>query len=293
MDGSLSHPVWNLAPWSELFIDIEGVAIPPLRTRMKMLWDSCCLYIGAEMEEPHLWATLTERDSVIFQDNDFEVFIDPDDDHHNYVELEVNALGTEWDLLLPKPYRDGGPAINAFDIAGLRTAVRLEGSLNDPSDVDRGWSVTIALPFEALASVSNRPMPPKPRERWRINFSRVEWDLEVVNGQYRKLPDSPEHNWVWSPQWAIDMHRPELWGFLEFQEEAGPVAPDPYWRERCALMDIYHAQRARSSGDALQPVPSDPAEVSVLSHEGYWSASVQALDGTLLTLDHESRLIVR
>ena len=60
---------------------------------------------------------MTERDSVIFRDNDFEVFIDPDGDTHAYYELEINALGTVWDLLLLKPYRDGGPAINGWDIA--------------------------------------------------------------------------------------------------------------------------------------------------------------------------------
>ena len=65
------------------------------------------------------------RDAVIYHDNDFEVFIDPDGDNHLYYELEINALGTEWDLLLVKPYRDGGPAVNAWDIQGLRTAVHV------------------------------------------------------------------------------------------------------------------------------------------------------------------------
>jgi hypothetical protein len=75
---------------------------------MKMVWDDEYLYVAAEMEEPDIWATLTERDSVIFHDNDFEVFIDPDGDTHAYYELEVNALATAWDLMLLKPYRDGG-----------------------------------------------------------------------------------------------------------------------------------------------------------------------------------------
>jgi Carbohydrate family 9 binding domain-like len=66
------------APWSEPFIDIDGVARPRLATRAKMLWDDSFLYIAAELEEPDIWATLNARDSVIFQDNDFEVFIDPD-----------------------------------------------------------------------------------------------------------------------------------------------------------------------------------------------------------------------
>ena len=91
---------------------------PRFRTRVKMLWDDEALYIAAEMEEPHVWATLTEHDSVIFHDNDFEVFLDPDGDNHLYGELELNALNTTWDLLLTKPYKDGGQAINAWEITG-------------------------------------------------------------------------------------------------------------------------------------------------------------------------------
>ena len=70
-----------------------------------MLWDDTYFYIGAELVEPHLWATLTQHDSVIFHDNDFEVFIDPNGDNHEYYEFEINALGTGWDLLLPRPYQ--------------------------------------------------------------------------------------------------------------------------------------------------------------------------------------------
>ena len=74
-----------------------------------MLWDDQYFYVGAELEEPDVWVTLTEHDSVIFRDNDFEVFIDPNSDNHEYYEFEINALGTFWDLLLPPPYKDGGP----------------------------------------------------------------------------------------------------------------------------------------------------------------------------------------
>jgi len=77
-----------------------------------MLWDDTYFYVAAQLEEPDVWATLTQRDTVIFYDNDFEVFIDPDGDTHNYYELEVNAFGTLWDLMLLTPYRDGGPAID-------------------------------------------------------------------------------------------------------------------------------------------------------------------------------------
>lgn len=240
MDGSLDHEVWDRAPWTEPFMDIEGpdhVPQPWLLTRAKLLWDSDALYIGAEMEEPHLWATLTERDSVIFQDNDFEVFLDPDDDGENYVELEINALNTVWDLRLPVPYRKGGSADSEFRLQGLKTAVQRSGTLNDPSDIDRGWSVTVAIPWRALASVSERRLPPRDGERWRLNFSRVQWDLEAVEGGYRKVPERPEHNWVWSPQWVVDMHRPRRWGYLEFQDEPRPVAEEAHWDQIAMLLD--------------------------------------------------------
>src|SRR5271167_88100 len=75
IDGKLNDRVWDAAPWSEDFVDIEGAKKPRprQRTRMKMLWDDRCLYIGARLDETHVWGTLTRHDAVIFQDNDFEV----------------------------------------------------------------------------------------------------------------------------------------------------------------------------------------------------------------------------
>jgi len=39
------------------------------------------------MEDPKPWASQVLHDSVIFKDNDFEIFIDPDGDNHNYYEV--------------------------------------------------------------------------------------------------------------------------------------------------------------------------------------------------------------
>jgi hypothetical protein len=248
IDGKLDDPAWKNAPWSEDFVDIEGDVRPRprFRTRMKMLWDEKCLYIGAEMEEPHVWGTLTRHDSVIFHDNDFEVFIDPDADSHLYGELELNALNTTWDLLLSRPYKDGGRAINGWEIAGLRTAVHIDGTINDSRDTDRGWSVEIAIPWPALAEISYVPCPPRDGDQWRINFSRVEWRHTVVGGKYQKTKGPKEDNWVWSPQGAIDMHRPERWGVLQFttaRPGKGKLRPVPAARVRYLLHRVYYAQR--------------------------------------------------
>lgn len=247
-DGDLEKPAWQAADWTEDFVDIQGEAMPAprFRTRVRMLWDDRFLYIGAELEEPHVWGTLAERDSVIFYDNDFEVFIDPDGDSHNYYEIEINALNTVWDLRLPKPYRDGGAALNEWDLEGLQTAVKVHGTLNDPRDRDRGWTVEMALPWRALGEYAGRPAPPQEGDQWRINFSRVEWEVVVEEGRYRKVKGRPEDNWVWSPQGVIDMHRPERWGYVQFTSAPpGSVAfrSDPSNDARSLLHQVYYAQR--------------------------------------------------
>lgn len=246
IDGRLSEAAWGAAPWTDDFVDIEGDVrpMPRFRTRVKMLWDDQHLYIGAELEEPHVWGTLTEHDSVIFQDNDFEVFLDPDGDHHRYVELEINALNTTWDLLLVKPYLADGPPVDGFELKGLRTAVHIDGTLNRPDDTDRSWSVEIAIPWNSLRQIAGCPCPPAPGHQWRINFSRVQWQHEVVGGRYRKVPNTKEDNWVWSPQGMVDMHRPDRWGILQFEDRADtPAKPYPGLSARNTLMQVWEKQR--------------------------------------------------
>ena len=118
VDGKLDDNVWQSAPWTDDFVDIEGDVkpAPRFRTRAKMLWDDQYFYIAALLEEPDVWGTLTKHDSVIFHDNDFEVFIDPNGDNHEYYEFEMNALNTGWDLFLPRPYKNGGKADNGWEI---------------------------------------------------------------------------------------------------------------------------------------------------------------------------------
>lgn len=214
IDGELNDAAWRKAPWSTEFVDIEGDARPKprFRTRMKMLWDDRYLYVAAELQEPDVWGTLTEHDSVIFRDNDFEVFLDPGGKAIEYFEFEINALNTSWDLYLAKPYRKGGKADNSWKIPGLRTGVKLNGTLNRPEDRDNGWTVELAFPWDAFRGRASANFPPRSGDVWRVNFSRVEWRSRPnVRARGEK-----EDNWVWSPQGVVDMHRPEQWGFVRF-----------------------------------------------------------------------------
>lgn len=210
IDGKLNDAAWQQAPWTSDFVDIEGSAkpLPRFRTRAKMLWDDKYLYIAAELEEPNVHAALTQHDSVIFHDDDFEVFVKPLPESASYYEFEMNALNTGWDLFLNKPYKLGGKADNSWDIDGLRTAVAVHGTLNQPGDTDCGWTLEIAYPLSAFQSRQDVPHPTD-GTTWRINFSRVEW----------KPGQAKEDNWVWSPQGLVDMHVPEHWGYLQFRKD--------------------------------------------------------------------------
>jgi len=219
IDGRLEDAAWERAPWSEVFVDIEGDRRPPpvFATRLRALWDETHLYVAAELEEPHLFATLTVHDSVIFHDPDFELFLDPDGDTLHYFELELNAFGTTWDLQLDRPYHQDGKPDDGWELEGLRLGLGLDGTLNDPRDIDSGWTVELAMPWSAFEPPGGTGRAPAPGDTWRVNFSRVQWALEEIDGQYRKLPGLCEDNWVWTPQGRIDMHRPERWGVFEFR----------------------------------------------------------------------------
>ena len=296
LTGKLDDDVWGHAPWTEDFEDIEGndrKPVPRFRTRAKMLWDDEYLYIGAEAEEPHAWGTLTKHDCIIFEDNDFEVFLDLNGTCQHYIELELNLLNTIWDLMLTRPYRAGGVRFNGWEFHGLRSAIHVDGTLNDSSDIDRGWTVEIAFPWASLADTTERTLPPSGGDQIRIGFSRVEWHHEIVDGEYRKVPGQPEDNWVWSPTGVIDMHRPERWGVLQFTEKTTdlpPLVPLTEWENRVALVNLFEAQLAfrRENGrysSSLEDLGMSEMNISLEATSSQFVARLGSFQ-----IDHEWRL---
>lgn len=252
IDGDSSDASWKAVQWSSNFIDIEGVKQPKYQTNVKMLWDETYFYILAKIEEPHVWADIELRDAIIFYNNDFEVFIDPDGDTHNYYELEINALNTVWDLFITKPYRESdAPVLNDWNYTGLKSAVSVSGTLNNPNDIDQGWTLEIAIPFKDLRTAYRQDNIPRD-QFWRVNFSRVNWQHEISNGEYSRKKNIngtyfEEYNWVWSPQGVINMHEPEKWGYVYFSsKEVGnesfsiPLDEEIKWK----MYQLFRKQKA-------------------------------------------------
>lgn len=253
LDGDLTKPFWQEAEWTCDFSDIEGDVRPKPRfkTRAKIRWTDTAVYFGAELYGDEIWAHVTKRDDVIFKDNDFEIFIDPDSDTHAYCEFEMNALNTVWDLFITKPYRDGGIPMNSFDIKGLETAVKINGELNNPSAQNTMWSCEIKIPFESILEACGQGAKrPSKGDFWRVNFSRVQWKIDVCENKYIKQTDNStgkpldEDNWVWSPTGIVNMHYPELWGYMFFCDgsEKYSIPDDEYIKWE--LRRLYYAEHA-------------------------------------------------
>lgn len=248
MDAKLDSPIWNSVPWSDRFVDLISGEPVIMDTRVKCLYDDDALYIAFRAEEPFLRAALTERDSIIFKESDLEIFIDGGD---TYYELEVNALNTvyevfyiwrdayvkngwrdrpEFDLLTTEARTFGGNydrtedhfwtgnhprgdkfAFIHYDLPGLQTAVHLDGTLNDDSDIDSGWNLLIRLPWQGLRDLRcGNTQPPRSGETMRIGFYRFE--------QLRNAGQKVCFSWALEPMYVNDCHNPEKFPTVMFSE---------------------------------------------------------------------------
>ncbi len=238
IDGHLDEECWRRAPRSARFVDLVTGDRAVHDTRVAVLWDDDNLYVGFWVEEPFVEATLTERDSLIYTDNDVEVFIAGRD---AYYEFEINALGTIYEVLFvwedaiadfpgfdrdtpgARPWngvdftdhpRGGRLGFWAWDFPGLRSAVAVDGTLNDNRDRDRGWTVEVAFPWSGmeLLAPDGRSLPPSNGDTWRMSFSRF--------NQYKAAPPAQDSSgWTLSPHGVWDSHIPELFPYIRFSTE--------------------------------------------------------------------------
>ncbi len=248
IDGDLDKACWRAAERSGRFVDLVTGAPGFFDTRMSALWDEDAFYVGIRVEEPDVRAALTERDSFIWNENDLEIFIGGED---CYYEFQINALGTVyevfyiWQDALRKGSRFARPefdlterrvdilggfqdasrygrhprgarwAFMDWDFPGLKTSVRVRGTLNESRDVDEGWTVEAAFPWKGMSLLAgSRPVPPRPGDIWRMDFSRFE-KLE-----YCGVRAEPHPGWALNRHGVYDSHIPECFSFIHFAGES-------------------------------------------------------------------------
>jgi hypothetical protein len=238
IDGKLDEPSWEAAPTSPRFVDIITGEPATYDTRAAVLWDDQYLYVSYRVEEPFVHAKYTNHNDFIYYDNDVECFIAGPD---AYYEFEINGFNAFYEAFfvwqdtfeksglsrLPQFDRSKlvpfngvgftnhfrGARLGNFKHAlpGIKTAVHIDGTANNDTDRDRGWTVELAFPWQSLnwLATDGRALPPKQGDIWRMDFSRF--------NTYKKGP--PAHDsggWVWTRHGVWDSHIPECFAFISF-----------------------------------------------------------------------------
>lgn len=207
IDGCESAP-WAKSSWSTNFLDIVSEQPGKYKTNFKALWDREYLYFYFKLHDDDIKAKGTIDHEPLFSfDNVIEIFLDPGADQKNYYELQINAMGTRWELTLDKPYKDGGVATSPDELTGLVYAIQLEGTLNQSDDTDRYWTIEMKIPWTAIPDITDVP----PTEELKVDFSRVYQDDDDI--------DTPPQYWLWAPIGESNIHIPERWGTLVFLKE--------------------------------------------------------------------------
>jgi len=201
VDGELKDPAWQKAAPMALSRTLDGSAAQ-FPTTARMLWDDGYLYISCHCVDEDIWATMTQRDDHLWEEEVVEIFLDADRDRIGYVEIEVNPLNTLLDLFILN--RDDRPAKQLFDwdSQGIRHAVSVEGDARRRDVKDSQWSLEIAIPWEDFVTAPH--LPPQVGDVWLMNLYRIE------------RSQRGEEFTTWSPTGVLNYHVPDSFGELVF-----------------------------------------------------------------------------
>jgi hypothetical protein len=141
LDGVLDDAAWQGAAPLTLVDSLDGRPAP-FRTTARLAWDDEALYVAFDCEDPDVWGTFSKRDEPLYTEEVVEIFLDADADGRTYDEIEVSPHNVAFDAYFPA--RRQGMDLS-WD-SGLRSAVKVSGTLDDVSSRDRGWTVEMRIP---------------------------------------------------------------------------------------------------------------------------------------------------
>lgn len=204
IDGRLDEPVWRRAAVFKPFFPNRGEGRDSEATEVRLWYDDTALHLGWLCADRDIQATLTKRDSRFWDEEVVEFFVTADK-LEQYFELQWNPLGGVFDAIIHNQIAAEGRSAKftgdwSYTAKGLTSAARVEGTVGNSADLDRGWSVEVALPFSDLGVPA-----PSPGCVWRGNFYR-----------FSRGANNPEQQLSWSPTRLPGFHEPSRFGHLEF-----------------------------------------------------------------------------
>lgn len=167
IDGDLSE--WK-TPFLGPFVIHNSGEKALQNTFVSLSWNNKNLYLAYKCTDSQIIGSEQKKDSQIFNTDDLaEIFLDPDGDGQNYIEIGVNAFSTNYDLLLKciSPECGGWNTAMDFDIKGLESVSKI---------TPEGYVVEIKLPFSSLKKIKNGAFKkPKIGTKWKGNAFRINY----------------------------------------------------------------------------------------------------------------------
>jgi hypothetical protein len=200
VDGVLDEADWKNAPSTAPFVSSMDGSKTKYLTQAKLLWDDQFLYVAFTCEDQDVWSDFTKHDDKLYTQEAVELFVDADGDGKTYNELEIAPTNATFDAYFPAR-RQG---MDLSWESGMTSAVKVDGTLNNPNDIDKGWTAEAKIPLKSFAAVPH--LPPRPGDKWRINLYRLDWHTN------RKINEGS----AFSPLYQGDFHNLPRFGWLEF-----------------------------------------------------------------------------
>ena len=216
VDGNLNEASWQNATNTSLFTLWNGTPAPAsLQTTAKMVWDDQFLYIAFSARDSDVYATYTARDSRLWEQDNFEVFVTVPGTT-GYVEAEGSPRGTIWDGVFTNVFQGPG---GSYNMAALQVSGRVSGTLNNSSDQDGGFSSEIRLPFAEIYRGNPGGRPTNGTEL-RLNLNRINWNTPATQGGPGATGSDTYYAWSPLPGTTVSFHRPDKFGTVTFSTNA-------------------------------------------------------------------------
>jgi hypothetical protein len=204
IDGELTEAVWSRAAVLGPFVLHSGSGQPREATIVRVWYNDAALHLGWTCTDADIQATFTARDSRFWEEEVAEFFVTRGE-LARYFELQWNPLGGVFDAIIRNQLDERGVSKKiegdwSYTARGMKSAVRVKGTVANSADRDEQWQVEVAIPFADLEATT-----PKPGEVWRANFYR-----------FNRGQGQPVEMQSWSAPILPGFHQPARFGFLEF-----------------------------------------------------------------------------
>jgi len=182
IDGEVGADEWRSA---EVLSDFRVAGSPWVpatsRTEARMLWDERNLYVAIVAWDLDIFSYHAGRDEPVWQEDVVETFLWPDDSRPTqYYEINVNAIGALYDGYIIKKAAGGTHRWSRWN-GGIRHKAKVTGSLNDPTDEDKLWTVELSIPWASLPGKEGQA--PQTGDSWRFHIARYDYSVYLDEGR--------------------------------------------------------------------------------------------------------------